>query len=121
MSQMRGLLLRGSILRALLLVINIAVALYMMPFLVHALGDRWYGMWTLVGTFMGYYGYLDFGLSVAVQRFIAGAIGRKDGAETNRLLTTSVVLFAALGAIAMVATLVIAYFSDYFFSDPTEI
>src|SRR3990172_13178096 len=121
MNKRGGLVLRGSLLNAVLLFSNIAVSLYMMPFVIHALGDRWYGMWTLVATFMGYYGYLDFGLSVAVQRFIAGAIGRKDGAETNRLLTTSVVLFAALGAIAMVATLVIAYFSDYFFSDPTEI
>ena len=79
MSDVKGLVLRGSVLRAAMLFANVAVALYMMPFLVHALGDRWYGMWTLVATFMGYYGYLDFGLSVSVQRFIAGAIGRKAG------------------------------------------
>lgn len=121
MSDIKGLLLRGSVLRAAMLFANVAVALYMMPFLVHAIGDRWYGMWTLVATFMGYYGYLDFGLSVSVQRFIAGAIGRKDEDEANRLITTSFLLFAVLGVVILIVTLVVAFFAPWFFTDPTEI
>jgi O-antigen/teichoic acid export membrane protein len=121
MSAQKGLLLRGSAMRVLLLIANVAVAFYMMPFVIHAVGDRWYGMWTLVATFMGYYGYLDFGLSVATQRFIASAIGRRDHDEVNRLVTTSLWLFLALGLIALVATLVIAACAPLFLSDPAEI
>ncbi len=120
MSQ-RGLLLRGSAMRAFLLIANVFVAFYMMPFVIHAVGDRWYGMWTLVATFMGYYGYLDFGLSMATQRFIAGAIGRRDHDEVNRLVTTSLWLFLALGLIALAATLMIAAAAPLFLSDAQEI
>ncbi|HEX9625679.1 MAG TPA: hypothetical protein VGA00_01945, partial [Acidiferrobacterales bacterium] len=103
----KGLVLRGSVLRTALLFANIAVALYMMPFVIHAVGDRWYGMWTLVGTFMGYYGFMDFGLSIATQRFIAGAIGRQDDQEINRLFTTSLVILAAPAMLAVAATFTI--------------
>jgi O-antigen/teichoic acid export membrane protein len=121
MSTQKGLLLRGSAMRTLLLIANVLVAFYMMPFVIHAVGDRWYGMWTLVATFMGYYGYLDFGLSVATQRFIAAAIGRRDHDEVNRLVTTSLWLFLALGLVAFVATLVIAAAAPLFLNDAAEI
>ena len=107
--------------RASLLIANVGVAFYMMPFVIHAIGDRWYGMWTLVATFMGYYGYLDFGLSVATQRFVAGAIGRRDHDEVNRLVTTALWLFLVLGLIALAATLAIAAAAPLFLSDSTEI
>lgn len=121
MIEMKGLVLRGSVLRSLLLLANIGVAFYIMPFLIHSLGNRWYGMWTLVATFMGYYGYLDFGLSVSIQRFLAGAIGRRDDEEVSRLFTTSLWLFLALGAIAFLITVVLAAFGPVFFKDPVEI
>lgn len=121
MTRHGGLVLRGSALRAALLVANVGVAFYMMPFIIHAVGDRWYGMWTLVATFMGYYGYLDFGLSISTQRFIAGAIGRQDNDEVSRLVTTSFTLFLLLGLIGLAITGVIALFGRSFFSDPGEI
>jgi len=121
MNKRGGLVLRGSLLNAVLLFSNIAVSLYMMPFVVHALGDRWYGMWTLVATFMGYYGYLDFGLSVATQRFIAGAIGKQDHEEVSRLLTTALGIFAVLAAITLLVTLVVVWSAPYFFTDVAEI
>ena len=121
MSEHKGLILRGSMLRAVTLFVNIAVAFYMMPFIIHSIGDRWYGMWTLVATFIGYYGYLDFGLSISTQRFIAGAIGRKDEDEINKLVTTSFFLFIAFGIVSLAITLLIAFCAPLFFTDPIEI
>jgi O-antigen/teichoic acid export membrane protein len=92
-----------------------------MPFVIHSVGDRWYGMWTLVGTLMGYYGFFDFGLSVSVQRFIARAIGKADEAEVNRLLTTGFVLFLALGLAVLLVTAVIAVMAPQILKDPEEI
>ena len=44
------------------------VSVVIMPFVVHSLGDRNYGIWTLVATFVGYYGVLELGLAAAVTR-----------------------------------------------------
>jgi O-antigen/teichoic acid export membrane protein len=121
MSKHAALLLRGSMLRTVLLIANIAVGFFLMPFVVHAVGDRWYGMWVLVGTLIGYYGYFDFGLSVAVQRFIARAIGHHDDDEINRLVTTAFFLFLVLGVLALVASAGAAVFAPTFLTDPEEI
>lgn len=121
MSDLKGLVLRGSVFRIINLFANMSVAFYLMPFLIHTLGDRWYGMWTLIATFMGYYGYLDFGLSVSVQRYIAVAIGKDDKKEISKILTTALGLFFVLGMIAFGATLIIIAIAPYFFSDSNEI
>jgi hypothetical protein len=35
----------------LTLIASVAVCFFMTPFLIHALGDRWFGLWLLVGWF----------------------------------------------------------------------
>jgi O-antigen/teichoic acid export membrane protein len=116
-----GLVLRGSVLRAVLLFANIAAGFYLMPFVIHAIGDRWYGMWVLVATIMGYYGYFDFGLSIAAQRFIASAIGRKNADELNRLITTMLAVFVVIGLLALLITLLIALVTPWFIADESEV
>jgi O-antigen/teichoic acid export membrane protein len=121
MSMRNALLLRGSLLRTVVLIANIAVSFFLMPLIVHAVGDRWYGMWTLVGTLIGYYGYFDFGMSVAVQRFVARAIGRGDETEVNRLLTTALVLFTGLAILALLFSTIVALVAPQFLVDAAEI
>lgn len=116
-----GLLVRGSALRVASLFANVVVAFYLMPYIIYSVGDRWYGMWTLVGTFMGYYGFLDLGLSIATQRFLAGALGRADDEEVNRLFTTSLAIMLFLGCVAMLFTALVAWGAPLFFDDPSEI
>lgn len=116
-----GLLVRGSLLRASLLFANVAVAFYLMPFIIHSIGDRWYGMWTLVGTFMGYYGFLDLGLSIATQRYLATALGRDDNEGVNQVFSTSLAIMLFLGLIAILVTGVIAVSAPLFLQHTEEI
>ena len=62
---------------------GIIVAFFMMPFILHTLGDRMYGLWILMSAFMGYMGYLDLGILWAVGRYVARAMGRKDMKEVT--------------------------------------
>ena len=85
-------LFRGSVLRTVVLVSNIIVSFFMMPFLVHSLGNRWYGFWALAGSILGYYGLLDLGLSSAVTRFVSQAFGQKRHDEINILVNSAIVM-----------------------------
>src|SRR5688500_12680513 len=78
-----ALLVRGSALRVLTLVASVAVSFFLMPFLIHALGDRWYGMWALIGSITSYYALLDLGLTSAVNRFLTRAIAREEETDAN--------------------------------------
>jgi len=92
-----------------------------MPFVIHNLGDRWYGIWVLVGGFMGYYGLLDFGITSATNRFIAMHIGRNEPEEVNIAFNTSFVMFAIVGIVAFIISMVIVWCAPCFVKDPSDI
>jgi len=106
--------LTGSALSVIALFANIAVAMFMMPFIIHALGDHDYGLWVLVASFIGYYGLLDFGMSVAVTRFISRADGQGNVEEMNVILNTSSAFFATLGIIVFLISCTVAWFVPTF-------
>jgi len=114
-------LFKGSSLRVILLGCNIVVSFFMMPFLINSIGDRWYGFWVLIGTFMGYYGFLDLGLSTAITRYISKAYGQKDDNEVNIVLNTSLFLFCIVSLVAMLITIVVSFFCSYFINQPEDI
>lgn len=116
-----ALLVRGSILRVLTMAAGMAVGLFLMPFLIHALGDRWYGMWTLVVSITAYYTLLDFGMARAATRFLARAITLDDVAEANGVVVTALAILAGMSGIGLVASIGIAFGAEWFISDPLEI
>lgn len=78
-----------------------AVSLLMMPFVVHTLGDRMYGLWALVATLLGYYGLLDFGLTPAVCQHVAAALGRGDREACNSVVSASLRFFLLVGVLVL--------------------
>jgi len=113
-------LISGGFLRTVNLAAQIAVSFYMMPFLVHSFGDRLYGFWTLVATFIGYYGLLDLGFSSAVSRYVSRAMGRDDTGDVNRVLSTAIVIFAIIGTAVLCLTIAAVFVAPLFLSDAVE-
>ena len=101
-------LLSASVLRVANLFATAMASFFVMPFLVHHLGDRTYGFWSLATVFVGYYNLLDVGLSIAVSQHMSVAIGRKDASECRAVFNTALRVQSVLGAIALLATVVIA-------------
>lgn len=119
MSTARKLLL-GSVFRNADLVLSIAAAFVMTPFIVHALGSRAYGFWILILAFMGYYNLMNYGIYAAAARYAAQAIGKDDRAEVNRVANTGFLLLALIGAATLAFTAAAAAASPWFIRDPGE-
>ena len=107
-------LLSGSLLRLCNLVVAAISSFFLMPFIVHHLGDRMYGFWTLATAFIGYYGLLDFGLSTAVSQYMSIAIGKKDHNECRVVFNTALRIQSFIGCLAIVATLLIIGVTPWF-------
>ena len=120
MKQHRIVLL-GSALSIISVIVTTGVGFFLMPFLVHGLGDRMYGYWALVGAVLGYYGILDLGISPAVSFQLAKAIGKGDNESPNRTLSTAVVAFTGLGFVALAITIVVAACSPLFIRNAADI
>jgi O-antigen/teichoic acid export membrane protein len=111
---------RGSSFRVIGLAANVMVGFFLMPFLVHSLGDRLYGYWVLIGAILGYYGLLDLGIVSAVQYQVAKALGDKDSTSANRAISTSFYTFGALGLLVLISTVVISLLSHRLISNPSD-
>lgn len=109
MSTKAKILIRGSILRITVFFANVIVGLMLMPFIIHSLGDKMYGLWIFVVSFLDYYGLFDFGLSSAIQRFVSRGIGGKDYEETNKVINTALFIYTIIGFIVLILSFAIAF------------
>lgn len=121
MANLAGILIRGSFFRVLDPILNVVVAFFMIPYVINAIGDRWYGLWVLVGTMVGYYGFLELGISTANERFIARALGKEDVAEQTQVFNTSLFLFMVIGVLTLLASIVIALICPLFLENPADV
>ena len=109
-------LVQGSSSRVLRMVILALIGFFIMPFTVHKLGPEQYGIWAIAMAFIGYYSFLDLGLSGAVFTHMAYAFGREDHEEALNIYGAATRIFAGVALALLTATLVIAagiYFLHY--------
>ncbi|HET8551453.1 MAG TPA: oligosaccharide flippase family protein [Gammaproteobacteria bacterium] len=108
------LLFRGAGLQVVAMVVSLASSFFLAPYVIHSLGDHWYGLWVLIGTFVGFYGLLDFGISSATQRYLADAMPRGDAEELNTIVASSLVMFCGIALLALLVTVGIAFITPLF-------
>jgi O-antigen/teichoic acid export membrane protein len=113
-------LLSGSVLRMGNLVASALVGLVLLPFIVHHLGDRLYGFWSLAAAFIGYYGLLDLGLTSAISQYLCIAIGRNDPAESQKVFNTALRIQSFIGGLALLATGLLALCAPLFCRTPED-
>ncbi len=102
-------------------VVAVVIGLFIMPFMVHTLGDHLYGMWSLVAVFVGYYGLLDLGLSSAISRYMSAALGAADHEECNRVFNTALRLFIVLGGAVVIVSGIVAGLAGVFFKNSQDV
>lgn len=103
------ILARGSLIRIGSFFINAVILFAMMPFVIRSLGDKMFGLWIFIGSFLDLYGLFDLGFGSAVERYVSRAIGVQDYREANVVINTSLFLFSIIGAITLLFALGTAF------------
>ena len=111
-------LLKSSAARVAFSLISAVAAFFMMPFLVGHLGERWYGIWVLVASLTAGSYLLDFGLSMAVLRFVAAKLAVNDTRGANEVINTCLAIYAVLAVVVFGAAVTVAAYSHLFIDDP---
>lgn len=114
-------LVHSSILGMCNFFITTIAGIFLMPFIIHSLGDRMYGLWIIVGSILGFYGLFDFGLVFAVQRYISRAIGKGDHNEANKFINTSLALYSIVGLSVLFLLVIISILAPLFIKHFAEI
>lgn len=88
--------------------VNIVIGFLLTPFIISHLGKNGYGIWTLIGSFIGYYGLLNLGVGSAVMRYVARYAGQGDEKALNETVSTAILMFCCTGALTIVISFFIA-------------
>ncbi len=102
---------RNSSLEMASRVVGIAAGIFLSPYLIHSLTKETYGLWVLIGSVVGYFGFTDFGVRIATGRLVAYYRARQDATKVNHTINTSLALLTASG---LVVTLLTFLLSPYF-------
>jgi len=110
----------GSALSLASLAASVLIGFFLMPFVVHGLGDRMFGYWSLVGAVLGYYGVLDLGITPAVSFHMAKAMGEGDNESPGRILSAAFAGLAGVGLAVLLVTIVAAVLCPFFITDASD-
>jgi len=121
MSSKAKKLVRGSALGMFEFFATALVTLAMTPFIIHSLGDTMYGLWIFVGSFLGYYGLMDFGINSAIQRFLSRALSLNDTKDANKVLNTALAIFTIIGFVTLFFSFIIAFAVPLLIKNITEV
>ncbi|OPX90597.1 MAG: putative membrane protein EpsK [Pelotomaculum sp. PtaB.Bin104] len=90
------------------LLVHIMVGFFLTPFIISHLGQNGYGIWTLVGSFIGYYGLLNLGVGSAITRYIARYSAQNDIKNLNDVANTALAMFCVTGLLAVIISFFVA-------------
>jgi O-antigen/teichoic acid export membrane protein len=74
----------------------LVVGLFVTPYILSRIGNEEFGIWLLVGVFVGYVGIVDFGLGASFVKFIAERNARGDRRGVSGVFTTGIVVYLLL-------------------------
>lgn len=97
---------------------NIVVALALSPFVVGTLGDAYYGIWTIIVAFTGYYGYLDFGIRQGVSQYISRHLSSREYEKFNVTVNAALLMLLAIGGVVLAVAGICAVFSGKLLQNP---
>jgi O-antigen/teichoic acid export membrane protein len=89
------------------------------PFMLHQIGDRSYGLWTLAGSVTAYGFLLNLGIPDAVTKYVAEYRAKGEIEKAGSIIYTALFLNAGLGLLLSVVILVLAPFFADLFNVPT--
>ena len=88
--------------------IQVAVAFFLTPYIIHSLGETRYGIWTLVIGLTGYYGLLDLGVASGMTQYLTRYLAANDIDNLNRSASTGFAALSGIGFLVFIASLTIA-------------
>ena len=91
----------GISLSYLNIILHAVIGFLYVPILLHYIGKSEYGLYQLMGSFIAYFGVMDFGLSAAVIRFYTKYKAEGDSAGMENILAISMRCYGIVTAFAL--------------------
>ena len=94
---------------------NAAVGLLLTPYVLHHIGDEAFGLWVLVVTLVGYYGFLDGGVRSSILRYTSRSRALGDQESGKEVVATAFYYYLCVCALVILATYLLVSATSRFF------
>ena len=115
MSQLK----KGAILSYVTIILTNGIGLVLTPFMIQKLGDSEYGLYTLIGSLIGYISILDFGLNNAIVRFVARYRALEDRKGEENFLATTMLIYTVIASLILAVGVFLYYHLETVFTKLT--
>lgn len=105
----QGQIAKGAIISYVSIFLNILISLVYTPWMIHQIGVSDYGLYSLVGTFLGYF-MLDFGLAGTITRFVAKYRAEGNEAKVANMLGLTARVYFVLDSIIFAVVFILYFF-----------
>jgi O-antigen/teichoic acid export membrane protein len=95
MSQLK----KGVILSYATIILTNVIGLALTPFIIRSLGNSEYGLYALIGAFVGYISVLDLGLNNTIVRYVAKFRAEEDQKGEESFLSTTMIIYGFISVI----------------------
>jgi len=106
-----SLLIKNTVYNFITQVVLLLLFMITTPIVVHGLGDEAYGIISLVLVLVGYFSFLDLGMSQATVKFLSEHLAKGEEKETHQIVLTSIFTNLFLG---ILGGILIALFTSLF-------
>jgi O-antigen/teichoic acid export membrane protein len=95
--------------------VGLVVGFFLMPYVLHMLGDDAYGTWIFVNSIAGYSGLLYFGFGQTVCRYVAATHATGDPAKMNRMVSLIFAAYAGIGSATFLTACVLSWLAPHLY------
>ena len=92
------------------LLVSVFVSFLLAPFVVHKLGNTYYGIWAVIGQFTGYLYLLDFGIRESVIRYASKYREQDRSEDLATVVQVSFYIYLLIAALCIGVSGIVAYF-----------
>ena len=109
-------IVKNTIANTLLKISQYIIGFMLFPFIITYVGVEDYGIYLLVGAFIGYFGLLDLGIGSALVKYVAQYTTKDDKKTINEMVNSSFLFYLGIGIVVCISVLIVGTFFIEFFS-----
>lgn len=93
--------------------VSLLIGVFLMPYVLHILGDAQYGSWIFINAIAGYSGLLYLGFGQTISRYVAHYHAKRDWDRLNHVANVIFAIYLGMGCIALFAAGIIAWLAPH--------
>lgn len=93
--------------------LTIVIGFFLMPYIVHVMGDDSYGTWLFINSMASYAGLLYFGFGETISRYVAKYHGEGNDLRINQIVSLIFAIYLVMGGIALAVAITLSLLAPW--------